>query len=71
MSNKTVSYTFEESLVSRQAKAEEAMLAEFDAGDYTLEHPLIKLNPYFISPLSAVILFRTEREVAVTVTVKG
>ena len=71
MSNSTVKYTFLESLVSRQTKAEEAMLAELDAGSYTLENPLIKVNPYFISPLSAVILFETGKEVAVTVTVKG
>lgn len=67
----TVKYSFEDSLISRQAKAEEAMLAQFRAGDYTVEAPLIKLNPYFISPLSAVILFRTEQPVAVTITVKG
>ena len=71
MSNSTVKYHFEESLVARQTKAEAAMLAEFEAGSYTLEHPLVKLNPYFISPLSAVVLFETEMETAVTVTVKG
>ncbi len=71
MSNSTVKYAFEESLVARQAKAEEALLAEFAAGEYTLENPLIKINPYFISPLTALILFRTEKKTAVTITVKG
>ena len=39
--------------------------------NYTLENPLVKLNPYFINPLAAVILFKTEKEVAVTVRVLG
>ncbi len=54
-----------------QAKAEKEMLAEFEAGDYTLANPLVKLNPYLINPLAAVVLFKTEEEVAITVTVKG
>ena len=69
--NTTVKYEYEDSLVARQTAAEEAMLAEFEAGAYTPEAPLIKINPYFISPLSAVILFKTEKKTAVTITVKG
>ena len=64
-------YKFTTSLVDRQNEAEKAMLEEFHNGDYTLEHPLVKLNPYFINPLAAVVLFRTEKEIAVTVTVLG
>ena len=64
-------YTFLEHLIPRQAEAEKAMLAEFEAGNYTLENPLVKLNPYFINPLAAVVLFKTEKETAITITVKG
>ena len=64
-------YTFTTSLVDRQNEAEKAMLEELRNGNYTLEHPLVKLNPYFINPLAAVVLFKTEEEVAVTVKVLG
>ena len=64
-------YTFTKSLVDRQNEAEKAMLEEFHNGDYTLEHPLVKLNPYLINPLAAVVLFKTTEEIAVTVTVLG
>jgi hypothetical protein len=58
-------HVFTTSLVDRQNEAEKAMLAEFRAGNYTLENPLVKLNPYFINPLAAVVMFTTEKEVAV------
>lgn len=66
-----VKYEFSEHLIERQYRAEQEMLAELEQGDYTLEHPLVKYNAYLVNPLSAVILFHTEREVAVTVTVLG
>lgn len=66
-----IGYSYQENLLKRQAQAEKAMLEELRNGDYTLEHPLIKYNPYLISPLAAVVLFKTEEETAVTVTVFG
>lgn len=66
-----VQYTFNKHLIDRQGDAEEAMLKEFEAGNYTLENPLVKYNLYLVNPLSAVVCFKTEEEVAVTVTVKG
>ncbi|MCC8140366.1 MAG: aryl-sulfate sulfotransferase [Lachnospiraceae bacterium] len=47
------------------------MMAEWKSGDYTLEHPFIEVNPYLINPLSALVVFRTEEETSVTVTVFG
>ena len=47
------------------------MLKEFAEGNYTMENPLIKYNPYFVNELSAVILFRTEEETAITIRVVG
>lgn len=67
----SINYSFTKSLVERQNEAEKAMLEEFKNGEYTLTNPLVKLNPYFVNPLAAVILFRTEEEVAVTVRVLG
>lgn len=67
----SIKYSFQASLLTRQAEAEEAMIAEFNRGDYTIEHPLVKYNPYLINPLAAVVLFKTQQEVAVTITVRG
>lgn len=50
MESKHIDYHFQESLVSRQNHAEHEMLAQFHSGNYTMEQPLICLNPYFISP---------------------
>ena len=66
-----ISYSFCESLRAQQAAAEGSMRKEFAQGVYTLEKPYIKLNPYLINPLSAVVAFRTEEETAVTVTIFG
>ena len=60
-----------DSLVTRQNAAEKAMLAELHAGNYTFDNPLVKLNPYFINPHAAVVLFNTPEEIAVTVRVIG
>lgn len=68
---KTVDYHYKEHLMERQSQAEKEMLEEFHAGNYTLQDPLIKYNPYFLNALSAVILFKTGEETAITVRVKG
>ena len=67
----TVTYEYKQHLIEQQAKSEELMLEEFHQGHYTMEDPLIKVNPYLINPLAAVILFETEEETAITVRVKG
>ncbi len=66
-----ISYNFCESLLARQDEAERSMLDAFAADTYTLEHPFLRVNPYLINPLSAVVAFRTEEETAVTVTIFG
>lgn len=67
----TVKYQVISHIIDRQYEAEQAFLAEFAAGDYTIKNPLVKLNPYFYCPLTAVILFRTPVVTEVTVTVLG
>ena len=39
--------------------------------NYTIDNPNIKINPYGISPLTALITFTTEKEEEVTVTIVG
>lgn len=68
---KTVTYRFNEHLITKQAEAEKQMIKELEEGNYTYDKPLVKYNAYLINPLSAVILFETELETAVTVTVCG
>ena len=38
---------------------------------YTIDNPYIKLNPYSISPLSAIIIFKTEEDIDVDVYING
>ena len=67
----TIEYTSIKSLVDQQNEAQKALLDEFNAGNYTLTHPLVKLNPYLINPLAAIVCFETDEEVAVTIRVLG
>lgn len=67
----SIQYTYERSLIERQTEAERAMLLELEQGDFTIDSPLVKINPYLINPLAAVVLFKTDRETAVTVRVHG
>lgn len=58
-------------IIHTQAEAEKAFLQEFEQGHYTFSNPLVKLNPYTICPLTALILFKTETPASVELTVKG
>ena len=66
-----ISYSYQRSLIERQQESEDKMLKEFEAGNYTIDNPMVVVNPYLIVPLSAVVLFMTDTETAVTVTVRG
>lgn len=67
----TITYEKLPHIVERQYAAEQAFLAEFEAGTYTLTNPLVKLNPYEFCPLTAVILFETPAASEATITVLG
>lgn len=67
----TVKFKKFDHIITQQYQAEQAFLAEYEQGDYTFENPYVKLNPYLIAPLTALVMFKTEEPVAVTVTVKG
>lgn len=50
---------------------DDALQAELDSGLYTFEEPLIVVDPYQNSPLTAVVLFQTDVKAGVRVTVSG
>lgn len=68
---KTITYKQEKHIIKKQKEAEEQLLSEFAAGQYTVYKPLVKLNAYKICPLTAMILFRTPVKTEVTVIVHG
>ena len=55
------------SLVDKQAKLEK----DFQNTNYRLAEPKIVVNPYEISPLTALVLFNTDKEEPVEVTIQG
>ncbi len=58
-------------IIDAQFQAEQAFLAEYAAGTYTIENPYVKLNPYLNAPLTAIVMFETEKAAFAKVTVKG
>lgn len=54
----------------QQAAIDAALLAEGEYG-YSFEEPLVVVNPYRSSPLSAVAIFTTEEEIGGAVVAKG
>ncbi len=67
----TINYERIPHIIERQYAAEQAFLAEFEAGNYTLTNPLVKLNPYEFAPLTAVVMFETPAASEATITVLG
>ena len=59
---------FQEDLIAKQEKLENKLL---EKTNYTMEHPNIILDPYDISPLTALVIFETSDLTAPEVTVKG
>ena len=55
------------SLVTLQREYEK----DFKTEGYTIDDPNVILDPYHISPLTALVLFETEEEVTPTVTIEG
>ncbi|MCD8073817.1 MAG: aryl-sulfate sulfotransferase [Lachnospiraceae bacterium] len=49
----------------------DAIVEEVEANDYTFDDPLVILNPYQNTPLTAVIAFETDEACEVRVTVRG
>ena len=60
-----------EHIVTVQQQAEAAFLAEYRAGSHDFANPYLKLNPYLIAPLTALIMFRTAEPTTVQLRVLG
>lgn len=57
--------------IQDQKLEEEHFRQILDTGEYDFFHPYCKVDPYGRSPLSAVLLFRTETEMAIQIHVPG
>ncbi|HPF88273.1 MAG TPA: aryl-sulfate sulfotransferase [Candidatus Limiplasma sp.] len=57
--------------VAGQEETDEMLLAELASGYYTPDDPLVVVNPYDISPLTALILFQTEDACRVSIHIPG
>lgn len=64
-------YVKTEHVIGQQEQMERIFLEEYQAGNYTFEKPYIKVNPYGIAPLTALLMFRTEETMAVTLRIHG
>lgn len=58
---------YEKSLVELQAEQDKKL----EIGEASLENPKVVLNPYGISPLTAVVIFKTDEPVTPEITVVG
>lgn len=67
----TAKVNYFDHLITEQHRAEEAFLAEYRKGEYSFGKPYVKLNPYLIAPLTALIMFKTAAPTAVAITVQG
>lgn len=60
----------ESDILTQQLKTDEALKKELQNG-YTFENPLVVVNPYGNSPLTAMVIFNTEENLAVDAIIKG
>ncbi|HLR92340.1 MAG TPA: aryl-sulfate sulfotransferase N-terminal domain-containing protein [Atopostipes sp.] len=60
-----------EELLNQHEERQEEILNEYQAGDYTFLEPLVHIDPYERSPLSALVSFQADEPMDVTVTVEG
>lgn len=58
LQEKLLRLTMEE--LNSQQEIEKEIAAEYEAGDYTFDDSLVVLDPYGLSPLTAIAMFRTE-----------
>ena len=60
-----------EAMTQRQLETDRQLLAELDSGLYGLENPLAVVNPYGVSPFTAVVLFETAQPARISLCVAG
>jgi len=57
--------------IERQTQVDEMLLAELDSGIYSFDYPLVVVDPYGMSPLSALALFISDEPMSISVYVPG
>ena len=60
-----------DNLLATQKVLEAEMVIEYGEGAYTKEQPYLKINPFEISPLSALLMFETTEPTSFKLVVKG
>ena len=58
-------------MAQQQLETDQLLLAELGSGAYTPEAPFILVNPYGHSPLTALVMFRTEQSAQVSIHIGG
>ncbi len=58
-------------MVDYQEEMDRLMLEELHSGAYTLDEPFVLLDPYVVSPLTAVLLFTTEEPMRIDIHIAG
>lgn len=66
-----ISIALDEKSMEKQRDLERTYLEQLEKGNYTEENMLVIGNPYGISPLTALVLFKTDEPAKVTVEVPG
>ncbi|MFZ7101076.1 MAG: aryl-sulfate sulfotransferase [Peptococcaceae bacterium] len=64
-------FTEIEHIITKQYRAEQDFLKEYRQKEYDFQNPYIRLNPYLIAPLTALVMFKTAEPAAVRITVRG
>lgn len=54
-----------------QVNIKNEYIKELNDGNYTIDNPLVKVNPYYIAPQTALVMFNTKNEESIKVTIKG
>ena len=67
--NSTVSVILDQ--VERQAIVDERLLGKLDSGEHGFYDPFVSMDPYGMSPLSALVLFSTNEPMRVSVHITG
>ncbi len=68
--NKTIYYSTYD-IFANQKEINDEILKYKNSNEYTFENPKIILNPYEISPLTALIIFKTDKNVIINVNING
>ncbi len=58
-------------MAQSQKETDELLLAELNSGAYSLDNPFILVNPYGISPMTALVMFQTEEPSRISIHVDG